>query len=60
MKQQITLEIVYEADFTGPDSWNWEDLVDLYGEESVKIIDAKPPEKVDIPAKRGRLSGRKQ
>lgn len=50
MKQQITLEIVYETDFTGPDSWNWEDLVDLYGEESVKIIDAKPPEKVDIPA----------
>ena len=50
MKQQITLEIVYEGNFKGPDSWNWETLIDLYKEESVKIIDAKPPERVDIPA----------
>lgn len=47
MKQQITLEIVYEASTKRPEFWNWEALVDHIEEESVKMINAKPPERVD-------------
>jgi hypothetical protein len=40
MKAQITLEIVFdEKTSASPESWDWHDLLDLWGdEESVTVI----------------------
>jgi hypothetical protein len=48
MKQTVTLEIVYDSYYVpSPVSWDWEVLLDMRCNESIKVLDLTTPERVD-------------
>ena len=43
-KQWLSIEVIYDDELTAePVKWNWNDLLDMAGDEYVEILEADPP-----------------
>ena len=47
-KQWLSIEVIYDDELTTePVKWNWNDLLDMTGDEYVEILEADPPVELD-------------